>query len=62
MKLLRQAAGEKGVELRFLRQGKHEVWRLGTERLVIPRHNEIDEHTALAILRQARKSTGRSVR
>ena len=62
MKLLRQVAGEEGVELRLLRQGKHEVWRFGTERLVIPRHNEIDEHTALAILRQARKSTGRSIR
>ncbi len=61
MKQLRQVARDKGVELRLLRQGRHEVWLFGTERLVIPRHNEIDEHTALATLRQARKSTGRSI-
>ena len=57
MRELRQVASAKEVELRLLRQGKHEVWLLGTERLVIPRHSEIDEHTAMAIIRQARKST-----
>ena len=62
MRELRQVANAKEVELRLLRQGKHEVWLFGTERLVIPRHDEIDEHTAMAILRQARKSTSRSTR
>jgi len=62
MKQLRQVANDKGVELRPLRQGKHEVWLFGTERLVIPRHNEIDEYTAMAIIRQARESPSRSVR
>ena len=62
MKELRRMARDKSVELRLLRQGRHEVWLFGTERLVIPRHAEIDEHTGLAILRQARKSTGRSTR
>lgn len=62
MKQLRQVARDKGVELRLLRQGRHEVWFFGTERLVILRHKEIDEHTARAILGQARKSTGRSLR
>ena len=62
MRELRQVASAKEVELRLLRQGKHEVWLLGTERIVIPRHSEIDEHTAMAILRRARKSTSRSTR
>ena len=57
MKQLHRVAREKGVTLRCLRQGKHEVWLFGTERLVIPRHVEIDEHTAMSILRQARKSS-----
>ncbi|MYJ80952.1 MAG: hypothetical protein F4046_03900 [Acidimicrobiaceae bacterium] len=51
MKELRQVAGDKGVELRLSRQGKHEVWLFGAELLVIPRHNEIDEYTAMAIER-----------
>jgi len=38
------------------------VWLFGTERLVIPAHNEIDEYTAMAIIRQARESPSRSVR
>ena len=57
MKQLRQAAREKGVALRLSRQGKHEVWLFGSQRLVIPRHNEIDEYTAVAIIRQARESS-----
>ena len=42
MKQLRRAAREEGVALRLARQGKHEVWLFGNQRLVIPRHNEID--------------------
>lgn len=61
IKQLRQVARDKGVGLRLLRQGRHEVWLFGTERLVIPRHTEIDEHTATAILRQARRSGNRSM-
>lgn len=61
MKHLSDIATDKGVELRLSRQGKHEVWLFGAERLVIPRHNEIDEYTAMAIIRQARESARRSV-
>ena len=59
LKKLRRAAREQSVELRLLRQGKHEVWSFGGERLVIPRHAEIDEYTAIAILLQVHKSTRR---
>ena len=54
IKQLQSIARDKGVPVGLLRQGKHEVWEFGGQRLVIPRHKEIDEHTAKAILRQAR--------
>ena len=57
---LRGIAKDRGVALRLLRQGRHEVWQFGEERLVIPRHSEIDEHTARGILRQAQESSGSS--
>ena len=52
IKQLHNMARDEGVPVGRLRQGKHEAWQFGGERLVIPRHKEIDEHTAKAILRQ----------
>lgn len=38
----------------FVREGaNHEVWAIAGERLVIPRHREINEYTARAIIRRA---------
>lgn len=57
--LLRQLADiarAGGVDFRLLREGRnHEIWVLGSERLVIPRHREINEHTARGILTEAGK-------
>jgi mRNA interferase HicA len=40
----------------FLRRGgSHDIWGRGTRTLAIPRHNEINENTARAILREAAK-------
>ena len=33
--------------------GKHDVWMRGERELVVPRHIEINEYTARAILREA---------
>ena len=33
--------------------GKHDVWSRGERELVVPRHAEINEYTAKAILREA---------
>ena len=60
MRRLRGIARDRNVDLRLLRQGRHEVWQFGEERLVIPRHSEIDEHTARGILRKAQESSGSS--
>ena len=34
--------------------GKHDVWTDGEREVAIPRHNEINEYTAKAILREAK--------
>ena len=54
MKHLREIADSAGAELVFLRQGKHEVWSLGGERLYIPRHREISRGVAASIMKRAR--------
>jgi len=33
--------------------GKHDVWSKGERELVVPRHVEVNEYTARAILREA---------
>ena len=57
--LLRQLAAiahAGGLGFRLLREGRnHEIWALGSERLVIPRHREINEYTASGILAEAGK-------
>ncbi|MBD3334607.1 MAG: addiction module toxin, HicA family [Candidatus Eisenbacteria bacterium] len=35
---------------------KHDVWVRGERELTVPRHTEINEYTAMAILRQARRN------
>lgn len=39
---------------RLVRHGRHDLWARGRERLVLPRHAEINEYTTRAILRKAR--------
>jgi len=60
IRFLRGIARGRGVNLHLLWQGRHEVWQFGEERLVIPRHTEIDEHTTRAILKKAQESSGSS--
>ncbi|MCB0383768.1 MAG: type II toxin-antitoxin system HicA family toxin [Bdellovibrionales bacterium] len=39
----------------MLRQGgSHEIWTNGKDKVAVPRHREINEMTAKAILRQAK--------
>lgn len=56
LRQLTEIARAGGVDFRLLREGRnHEIWVLGSERLVIPRHREINEHTARGILAEAGK-------
>lgn len=34
--------------------GLHDIWGRGLERIPVPRHGELNEYTAKAILREAR--------
>jgi mRNA interferase HicA len=53
MKHLRKIAAVKGLELLEAEGANHsKVW-VGSIMLVVPRHREVNELTALAILRQA---------
>ena len=53
---LRAIATLTGTEVVFLREGKHEVWSLGGERLYIPRHREISEGVAASTIKRARST------
>lgn len=49
---IKKAADAAGVAFGLARQGaRHEVWTLDGDALTIPRHREINEHTAHAIFR-----------
>jgi mRNA interferase HicA len=43
----------------LLRQGKHEIWTNGDLTIPVPRHKEINEMTAKAILRDAKQNPPR---
>lgn len=61
IKHLQAVARAIGANLVFVREGaNHEVWTIVGERLVIPRHREINEHTARAIIRRAEEVTSNS--
>jgi hypothetical protein len=55
-----QAARATGRTWHLERQGaEHEVWALSGRQITIPRHREIKEITARAILRQLEEEFGR---
>lgn len=56
LKRLRAIAVSADLTLDLVRQGaNHEIWRIGGERIVVPRHREVNELTAEGILRKARE-------
>lgn len=49
---IRTAAAERHIACELVRQGsQHEFWEVGGLRFTIPRHREINEWTAEAIMR-----------
>lgn len=56
LRRLRAIATSADLVLDFVREGaNHEIWRIGNERIVIPRHRDVNERTADGILRRARE-------
>ena len=54
LKRLHRIADERDVDFVLERQGKHENWLMGGMLITIPRHREINDFTARAILEKAR--------
>ena len=50
LRTIARAANRAGVEWRLVRdRGDHEVWSLDGFRVVVPRHREVNEMTAMRI-------------
>ena len=55
---LRRIAKAAELDMEFVREGaSHELWRIGDERIVVPRHREINERTATAIIKKVEEVT-----
>jgi len=55
------AARETGVEWRLIREGRsHELWQCGRINVIIPRHREVAELTALGIMASLQPEFGRT--
>ncbi|MDM7887146.1 hypothetical protein QUG98_01655 [Curtobacterium sp. RHCJP20] len=61
LRRLDRLAADTGVDFRLHRHGgRHDVYRFGGATVIVPRHREIEEQTARAILRNCdRKDSGR---
>jgi mRNA interferase HicA len=56
-KQLRKRAEAMGLEMVFVREGgAHTIWRIGSYQFSIPRHKDINEITARAILDGAKEA------
>jgi hypothetical protein len=54
-----EAAKTVGVEFELVREGSgHSIFRCDEITLVVPRHNEIAEYTAIGIFKQAEPALG----
>ena len=54
------AAKSQGVTFELVEQGaEHEKWRCGSELVVIPRHTEVNDRTALRIRQQLQGVLGK---
>jgi predicted RNA binding protein YcfA (HicA-like mRNA interferase family) len=60
LKQIARAAGDKGLDWKLVRAGgQHDIYQLGTSvRVSIPRHRDINEITAEAILKAAGHELG----
>lgn len=57
LRKLNTIAKAKGWELIEVREGgEHTIYRVGDKQLSVPRHREINEHTANGIIRTADKA------
>lgn len=58
MRHVSRAAKQADLDLVRVRQGKHEIWSCGGQRFAVPRHADINELTATAILDDLAETLG----
>lgn len=59
LKRIAMAASEADMKLDLVREGgEHSVYQCGAKRFTVPRHTEINELTALGILRHLESELG----
>jgi mRNA interferase HicA len=59
LRKIRRAAADKDVDFGLVREGgSHSIYRCGGQKVVIPRHNEINELTARGIMRDLSSELG----
>ena len=57
IRIVRRIARDAGTDLEFVREGaNHEIWAIRGERIVVPRHNEINERLARGIIAAAEEA------
>lgn len=56
MSKLAQIARDRGIEMETREGGRHTVVKIGDRQTTVPRHNEINEHTARSIIRHMEES------
>jgi len=59
LKIIKAAADSRSIELSFLRHGAgHDIWRLGTKNIPIPRHTELDGSLTILLFKEREKVFG----
>ncbi len=60
LRRIARASRRKQLTLKKEREGKrHEIWQCGSARFPVPRHNEINEFTAEAIMKDLEGELGK---
>jgi mRNA interferase HicA len=60
LRKITEAAAGAGVDFALVREGgSHSIFRCGSQHVVVPRHREINEHTARGIMRDLDDELGK---
>ena len=59
LRIIKTAAESRSVKFSLLRHGAgHDIWRLGTKNIPIPRHNELDGSLTMLLFKKCEEIFG----
>lgn len=59
LRIIKAAEDSRSIEFSFLRHGAgHDIWRLGTKNIPIPRHTELDGSLTILLFKECEKVFG----